>query len=289
MARASCLYCGAPLPHDPETSPPIEAIRDVPVPEEHPEAPSAPRVLIILDLLPVSAETLGKALELSPYEAELLSRRGGYHLHRILEEGLGEEEAQRLREAGLRVELLPESDARVTPLRAQGGERRRQRLELRTAEGPLTLRTADILLVVRGAITRQYQSEYRRRRVGVASLEEGFRVHFHRHSDARPVEIEATNFEFDFTATGSAHLELDTWIDSLGDEVLRDDGFKRLPPAFGVAEPETTGPLGAMESLGRQARTGDSGAKGDNVVLDNAGQFLFYSGWRAAIERRRAD
>jgi hypothetical protein len=96
--------------------------------------------------------------------------------------------------------------------------------------------------------------------VDVASPEEGFRVHFHRYSDPRPVEIDAANFEFGFTVTGSTRLEIDAWVEALAPDVPCDDGFRLLPP----------------------------GGEGESVVLDNAAQFLFYSAWRAALQRRRA-
>jgi hypothetical protein len=251
------------------------------------EESSVPRSLVVLDLGTARVETLEDALPLSAYEAELLVRRGGFHLHRILEEGRAEKEAERLRGAGLVVEMLPVSEVRTQALRALGGERRRGRLELRTEEGSLTLWRQDVLLVVRGPIARQYQPTYRRRRVDVASPEEGFRVHFHRYSDRRPVEIDAANFELGFTVTGSTRLEIDAWVEGMGQDVPCDDGFRLLPPAFGVAAPETTGPLAAAGSLSRSSRAREAGGEGESVVLDNAAQFLFYSAWRAALARRR--
>jgi hypothetical protein len=242
----------------------------------------------VLDLETARAETLEDALRLSAYEADLLARRRGYHVHRILEEGRAGEEAERLREAGLVVEMLPESEVRTQPLRALGGERRRGRLELRTEEGSLTLWRQDVLLVVRGPIARQYQPTYKRRRVDVAAPEEGFRVHFHRYSDPRPVEIDAANFEFGFTVTGSTRLEIDAWVEALAPDVPCDDGFRLLPPAFGVAGPEAKGPLAAAGSLSRTSRARETSGEGESVVLDNAAQFLFYSAWRAALQRRRA-
>jgi hypothetical protein len=251
--------------------------------------PAVPRSFVVLDLETAPVKTLEDALQLSAYEADLLARRGGYHVHRILEEGRAQEEAERLRGAGLVVETFPESEVRTQPLRALGGERRRGRLELRTEEGHLTLWRQDILLVVRGPIARQYQPTYKRRRVAVASLEEGFRVHFHRYSDPRPVEIDAANFEIGFTVTGSTRLELDAWVQGLVPDVPCDDGFRHLPPAFGVAAPEAHGPLAAAGSLSRASRDREGAGEDENVVLDNARQFLFYSAWRAALQRRRTE
>ena len=293
VARASCLYCGAELPPDRVPTPPSSPSSPTPGgPLTPPVAPeersSLPRVLIVLDLESAPAEILGEALGLAAYEAELLARRGGFHLHRILGGELAEEEAARLRAKGLAVEMLPESEVRSQPLRALGGDRGEGRLDLRTEGGALTLRREELFLIVRGPIARQYQPTYRRRRVDIASLDEGYRVHFHRRSHHRPVEIDAANFEFGFTVTGSTRLELDAWVDAIGAGVPRDDGFRRLPPAFGIAAPEPKGPLAAAATLSRTTRGREALGEGESVVLDNAAQFIFYSVWRAALERRRA-
>jgi hypothetical protein len=201
---------------------------------------------------------------------------------------VAEAEARRLRAEGLRVETVAEAETRPPPLRTLGGERGRRTLTLRTEEGPVTLRRGDLLIVVRGPIARQYQPVYRRRRVDTTSLDEGYRVHLHRRADPRPVEIDAANFEFGFAVTRSTRLELEAWVEEIAADVAEDDAFRRLPPAFGVAEPEARGPLAAASALGRGRRSEGPGGEGESVVLDNVGQFRFYSAWRAALERRRA-
>jgi hypothetical protein len=286
VARATCVYCGAGLPdmlagrHQQEG--PREPVAD------GPPVASASRLLLILDLEASPVEAMGRGLGLSSYEADLLGRRGGYHLHRILEEGPAEKEAERLRSVGVVVDTVPESEARAKPLRAIGGECGWGFLSLRTEEEPVTLRRRDLLIVVQGPIARQYQQVYKRRKIEVASLEEGFRVHFHRRADPRPVEIDGANFEFGFAVTGSTRLELETWIEVVSRDVPRDDRFRRVPPALGVAEPEAKGPLAAASALGRTSRGRHTTGEGESVVLDNGAQFAFYSGWRGAIERRRA-
>ncbi len=282
LARDRCLYCGEALPSHLVPDPPTPGSSG----SGEPEAPA--RTLLILDLEAVEPERLVSALGLATYEAALLARRGGFHLHRVLAPPLAEAEAQRLHAEGLRVETVAEAETRPPPLRALGGERGRGTLTLRTEEGPVALRRGDLLIVVRGAIARQYQPVYRRRRVDTTSLDEGYRVHLHRRADRRPVEIDAANFEFGFAVTGSTRLELEAWVEEIAGDVAEDDGFRRLPPAFGVAEPEPRGPLAAADALGRAGRGDQPGGEGDSVVLDNAGQFRFYSAWRAALERRRA-
>jgi hypothetical protein len=241
---------------------------------------------VVLDLDGVPPETLARALDQSPYEAGLVVKRGGFHLLRVLEGGSAEAEAGRLAASGLVVFLVPEAEARVRPLRALGGQRDEGALALRTGEGPVTLRRGDVRLVVRGAITREYQPASKPRRVDTARLEEGYRVHLHRRQDARAVEIDAFAFEFGVAVTGSARLELDAWVAAVAPGATVDEGFRRLPPALALAGPEPGGALGAAGSL-RLTTESRRGREEGPIVLDNVEQFRFYSGWRAAVERRR--
>ena len=282
LARATCLYCGATLP--PES---VSAARPVSAAPPVGTIDGDTRLLVILDLARVPPETLARALDLPPYEAGLLVKRGGLHLHRVLEGAAARAEAGRLGAGGLAVFLVPEAEARVRPLRAVGGERGEGVLALRTEEGPVTIRRGDVRLVVRGAITREYQPSSRRRRVDTARLEEGCRVHLHRRDDPRAVEIDAAAFEFGFAATGSARLELDAWVEAVAPGATVDDGFRRLPPALGPAGAEPGGALGAAGSLRLATRRPRGGREERPIVLDNVEQFRFYSGWRAAVERRR--
>ncbi len=292
LARPTCLYCGATLPPErASAAPPASAA----TPEGTPKGDKPPvgtmdgdeRLLVVLDLAGVPPETLARALELPPDEAGLLVKRGGLHLHRVLGGAAARAEARRLGASGLAVLLVPEAEARGRPLRAVGGARGEGVLALRTEEGPVTIRRGDVRLVVRGAITREYQPSSRRRRVDTARLEEGYRVHLHRRQDPRAVEIDAFAFEFGFAVTGSARLELDAWVEEVAPGATVDERFRRLPPALGPAGTEPRGALAAAGSL-RVASRGRRGGRDERpVVLDNVEQFRFYSGWRAAVERRR--
>jgi hypothetical protein len=165
------------------------------------------------------------------------------------------------------------------------GERRGGELWLRTTLGPVTLARGDALLVVRGAITREYQTTAERLRITTARLEEGLRVHVHRRADERALEIDALNFELGFAVSGSVRLELDAWLEAVVGDAPRDLGFRHLGPVLGPSQPEPGGALKAVGALTAGARTG----AGENrpVVLDNVAQFRFYSGCLAAVARRR--
>jgi hypothetical protein len=279
LARATCFYCGAALA-------PEDAATEASIPPPEPSPDGGRRTLVVLDVAGVDAATLARALDRPLYEAVLVARRGGYHLHRILDDVAAKEEAERLTARGLAALLVPEAEARVRPLRALGGVRGGGSLALRTEEGPAEVRRGDVLLVVRGAIAREYPPAAKRRRVDTARLDEGYRVHLHRKAEARPVEIDAAVFERGVSVTESARLEIDAWTEEVRGDAPCDDSFRRLPPALGPAEEEPKGALAAASTLGRAARGPASGREEEPAVLDNAAQFRFYSGWRAAVQRR---
>lgn len=80
LARATCLYCGATLsPESVSAARPVSAVPPVGTMD------GDTRLLVVLDLAGVPPETLARALDLPPYEAGLLVKRGGLHLNRVLE------------------------------------------------------------------------------------------------------------------------------------------------------------------------------------------------------------
>ena len=292
MARATCVYCGAPLPQPAGAA----ARPDAPATAAAP-AQAASRLLVILDLGAATEGAVASALGLSLFEAGQRRKRGGLQLHRIVEEVRAREEAQALRAAGLEVVLVPEDEARTPPLHALGGGLEAGGLRLRAREGDLLVGSEDLRLVVRGPIAREYQPSLQIRSVRTASLDGGYRIHLHRRADPRPVELDPGNFEFGFTVTGSSLLELLGWIGAVAPAVPVDDEFRRLPPELSPAAAATFGVMAATAGLSRPDRgkpdfptravLGGSGADEPPAVLDNVAQFRFYSGWRAAVERRR--
>jgi hypothetical protein len=284
VARPSCLYCGAPL------APEIVAAAAPPPPP--PASEDAGRGLVIVDLAGAAAETLGPALGLPPYEAGLLARRGGLHLHRALDANDAGAEASRLAGLGLVVLVVPEAESRTRPLRALSGRRTDAGLSLRTEEGPLDLPESEILLVVTGPIARQRQSRLEKRPAALARLDEGRRVHLHRRGEARAIEIDPDNFEARGAGRGSARLEVASWIAALSARVPHDEDFRREPPALAPSEPEPPGPLAAVAALRSRRRRGarrGGVAEEEPALLDNVAQFRFFSAWRAAVARRRAE
>jgi hypothetical protein len=302
-AGPRCLYCGETLP--PELV--AEAARaraalegewaregprargappEVSAPAPATAAASAPtaRALLVLELQGAPTEAVAAALGLSRFEAGLRVRRGGPHLHRILPTAEADAEAARLRARGLAVLEIPEDEVRrAQPLNATRGSLDGHVLVLGTPGERLRLEATDVLLIVRGAIAREYQTTADRKRLRVASLEPGYRIHVHRRADPRPVELDPAAFDFGPHAALGAQLQLDAWLDQLCPEAPRDDSFRLVIPALAPAAPAAASSADAADALARR-RGGPA-----RPVLDNLAQFRFHSAWRAAARRRRED
>jgi len=269
---ARCVYCGAEAPPGAAQAPP--------------EAPPEPshRLLVILHVEGADPRALARALGLAAAEAAHRARRGGWHLLRIAEPAAAREQATRLGEAGLAAVLVAEAEVRAAtrPEVALGGEWTGDELALRTTDGAARVDTRQLLLVVQGPITREYQTSQQVKRSRTATLEPGYRFHLHRRGQTRPLELDPGAFDFGAGGRGSSSLlQLTAWMQDLTRGVVVDDGFRRLPPELGVAQAAVAGPLAAADALGaRAAGRGDA-----PLVLDNLRQFRFYSAWRAAVEK----
>src|SRR5260221_1456683 len=296
MVRATCVYCGAALPAAAVEEAAKSAAAAAPAPPPA-EALPASRSVLVIDFDSGTEDEVAAALGISRFEAGQRQRRGGLQLLRIGEEGEAQETASTLRERGLHVVAVPEQEVRTPPLLALGGAQQGDALHLKLADGPLVLRDEDLMLLVRGPILREYQPSVQIRRFQTASLEGGYRIHLHRHGDLRPVELDPQNFEVGFTVTGSSLLELLGWLEKVAPRVQVDDSFPRITPVLGQAAPPTSGVMAATAGLQRAprssglgnwpSRTSSAPKVEPPAVLDNVAQFRFYSGWRAAVGRRR--
>jgi hypothetical protein len=280
MARASCVYCGAALSAEQVTA---AAAAAQALASEGAPPPAAAREIVVLDVRSVAAEVLTAALGVPDFEAGQRVRRGGYQLHRIADPASARQEAARLAAAGLPVRVVPEDEARAAalPLLALGGRLDEQTLELRTADGPRRVANGDVLLVVRGPISRTLEPPEKFRRVRLAGPDEGQRIHLHLHAEPRPLEIDPEDFE-----VGTAPLPLSSsmtlldWLREVAGTAPVDEGFRFLAPALGPAVPPPAGTAtGAAQALS------SSRSAPRPALFDNLAQFRFYSGWRAAVER----
>jgi hypothetical protein len=272
--RATCLYCGEPLPSElrREAEPTVAA-------EAAAAATRADRVLLVLDLAGAAADLVQGSLGLSAFEAEQRVRRGGIQFFRLAAPDEAAREAERLRSAGLCVWAIPEAEARARPRQARGGARTEGALRLVLEDGALQVSPAELMLVVRGPITREHQPQEKRRRVRTATPAPGYRVHLWRRGEASPVELDPDSFNFGPAVAVASQITLLEWVEGVRGSAPLDDEFRREPPVLSPAAPAE----GAEAMLrGTRARGRD-----EAVVLDNVEQFRFFSGWRAAVERRR--
>jgi hypothetical protein len=243
--------------------------------------------LLVVDCSSTDPATLGEALGLLRYESVLRHRRGGYALEGVLAPAVAEEEALRLRAAGLVVFLVPESLTRAEPWRATGGILETGGLRLRGASGARHVSGHDLLLVVRGPIVREYQAPFQRRKVQTVRLDDGYRFHLHLRASSEILEIDPGDFDFETRSPvfSSSRLETEHWIDSLAQGVTVDDAFRHTTPALGPGDPGAKRPLAAALSRGAAAGRPENEA----TVHDNLRQFRFYSSWRGVVERKRSN
>ena len=191
-------------------------------------------------------------------------------------------EVERLTGLGLRAIALDGSrvgEARV-PFEAQAARFGDGLLHVRDGTGSFEIRAADVVLLVKGPIRREYQVSTERRRFRLATLEQGYLFHLHLVQGLRPVELDPHAIEFDTgEAPGSSLLRVNGWIRQLSQHRPVDDGFRFFPPALGLEEPSS----GSVKLAAALAGSGDGAAQ----ILDNVGQFRFFSAWRALVGRER--
>jgi hypothetical protein len=285
MARPVCLYCGAALPAE-AVAAAVESAAGVTAAASAPPEGAPARTLLVVDCASADAATLGAALELAPYEAGQRHRRQGLALEGVLEPAAAEREAARLRAAGLVVFLVPESLARVEPWLAVAGVREKDGLRLRGAAGSRSVAAADLLLVVRGPIEREYQAPLMSRKIQTARLEGGHRLQLHLCSSPQVLELEPGDFDFGARPAifGSSLLEMNDWLEALVQGAVVDEAFRYETPALGPGT-GPGGPLAATSALSRSTTGRDKGQA--TVIHDNLRQFRFYSSWRGAVERIR--
>jgi hypothetical protein len=275
VARPRCLYCGAA----------IEAVLPARVPAASaPHPAEAARSVVLVDVSGASPAVAAEALELMAFEAEQCARRGGWQVHRLGRAEAMEIEAERVRQTGLNALVVSAAELAPaeTPLVVIGGRGLEGGLRLRAEGKTLDLRSEDILLLVVGTIHREVTDEVKKRHSRPPRPQPGLRFHFHRHADPRPFELDPDSFAFDDApgVPSSSLMEIRSWITALAPAPITDTGFRDLTPALSPAEP--TAP--ALVTALRAGPAREDAA----TILDNLGQFRFYSGWRAALARRHA-
>ena len=165
---------------------------------------------------------------------------------------------------------------------ANRAELKERDLEMRLEGRALSIPYEDILLCVRGEITRENHNE---RKLATAqganrSLSPGLLLHLYEKEASVAVEVDPESFtwpSFGHEPTRSALLNLEHFFDAVEDKtpgVLVDRGFDlELPVLSRVGDGSDLAQIfGGSRSPG-------------GVLFDNEDQFRFYARWRYRLER----
>ena len=281
-----CLYCSAPL-----APPPLPAADAEESPTLAPlPAPAADWHLIIL--IPSGppddgmVESLADVFGVSRYDARLSLTSARPRVFRRMEGDLfARGLSERLKTSRIPHYVVSEQSILTLPVsRAQSAELNQRELEVSLEGRTLSIPYEDILLFVRGEITRENHNE---RKLATAkganrSLSPGLLLHLYSKEASVAVEIDPESFawpNFDHEPTRSALLNLEHFLDAVEDKtpvVVVDRGFDLETPVLSRAG---DGSDLAQILSGRGAPGG--------VLFDNEDQFRFYARWRYRLERHQ--
>jgi hypothetical protein len=282
-ALPHCLYCGAALPERP--APPVET----------PDAEADTGAMLVVIDTTAGERALVAALGLSAAEAGVRCRRGRYQLYRILPGDEAEFEAQSLGHHGIASLLLPEIEVRRAsrPLVARGGDPQAGLFWLESRSQTARVEPGEALALLWGSIRREQPRQYtgpmrdQRRAAGGSVQEEDF-YHVHRRSDARPLEITPSAFEFSGAqgALESSVLRVQRALETLAPGMAIDRSFAAEAPALGVSAGPAAGGVTAFGDALRSQPSVRAQNRPSGAPLDNLAQFRFYSAWRGLLARR---
>jgi hypothetical protein len=289
-SAAKCLYCVSPLE-------PLGELAE----KAAPAAPPAEHGRYLLILLPGNGpqeegiREFSRIAEVSPYEARLSLSSPRPRLFRWLD---SEAEARRMSSelSSVRIPHYVVSESTVLSLPvacAKGLEFQDRHLEIRIEGQPgpspapsnLTVPVSDVLLLIRGEITRERHDE---RRLGTTRsvsrrLTPGLRLHLYPREAAIGIEIDPESFDFQALGSdrsASALLNLDRLLARLVDRTPGaelDRGFDQEPAIVARS---------GRPDLGDALAESKRGSEG--VLYDNEGQFRFYARWRYRVARHAA-
>jgi hypothetical protein len=284
-----CLYCVAPLSQR----------EDAPAGGESAAPTPADRDRHLMIVLPGDGpheegiQAFSRIAGVSPYDARLSLSTPRPRLFRWLE---SEAEARRMSQelASARIPHYVVSESSVISLpvaRAKSLDFQERHLEVRidpapsSAPGNLTVPFSDVLLLVRGEITRERHDEKRVGTTRSASrrLTPGLRLHLYQREASVAIEIDPEGFDFQALGTersAAALLNLERLVSRLVDRTAGaalDRGFDH--------EPAVVARSVALD-LGDALSDAKRGAGG--MLYDNEAQFRFYARWRYRIARHTA-
>lgn len=278
-----CLYCSEPL-----GSPPLPAAYA----DESSTLALAPasaadwHLIILIPSGPpddAMVETLADVAGVSRYDARLsLTSTRPRVFCRMEGDRFARGLSEQLKATRIPHYVVSEKSILALPVsRAHRGELKEHVLELSLDGRALSIPYEDILLCVRGEITRENHNE---RKLATAkganrSLSPGLLLHLYSRQASVAVEVDSESFTWPSSGhepTRSALLDLEHFLDAVEDKtpgVLVDRGFDLELPVLSRA--------GDTSDLAHILSAGSPGG----VLFDNEDQFRFYARWRYRLER----
>jgi len=229
-------------------------------------------------------ESLSDVAGVSRYDARLsLSSTRARILRRVESDFFARGLSEQLRASRIPHYVVSEKSVLALPVsRAQRGELRERTLELSVEGATLSIPYEDMVLCVRGEITRENHNE---RKLATAeganrSLSPGLLLHLYSKEASVAVEVDSESFTWPSSShepTRSALLELEHFLDSIEGRApgaLVDRGFDHELPVLSRAG----------DNSDWAHMLSSSGSPG-GVLFDNEQQFRFYARWRYRLER----
>jgi hypothetical protein len=300
MARANCVYCGAPLAEEIIEEAALAARRVQKtqslahlqtVAQGQGREPQTRRYVII-DTSAAGAEAIASACSVSVWEARQWQAACVFRLVRVSAEPADGPLERRLKDQGLSFFVVPEDDvarSRIPVLLesidlSKVPARCSLRPDPEAAPVGRDLPESELALIVSAPIKREKVKDSPSPKKAVDTrLEDAWVVHLHLRSEARPWEIDPRRTGYERAGLASAHMSTMELVRRLSASVPHDETFKNMVPALSPG----IDPVGDLAALKAPTRT--AGKPPRRLVLDNLAQFREYSAWRGAIERARRE
>lgn len=277
-----CLYCTEPFGAEDEVE--LSSTPPIPTSERH--------LIILAPQRDGTAESkigsVSEVLGLTLYDARLALSTNRYRLLRKVEDREEAEEiSRRLEQVGVDHVELAEGDIDALPIRSIEWLRfRSDHMEMHLAgEGAAAMSYQEVLLLVRGEITRARHSERRMATPRGASqpLTPGLRVVLFEKTSKFAAELDAEQFDWsamEEQQSSSTPMNFKRLID----EILQRSTGARLDRGFDL-EPVVLSRSGLESGVDALL---DSSKTREGVVYDNGAQFRFYARWRYLVAREAA-
>ena len=290
MARATCMYCGAPLDVNVVAEAATAAQRVLEAKSLlHLEATTQNRSLAaerwyrIVETRSARAESLAAAFGVSLWDARQWQATSFYRLIGVNADSDPGRSGAPLEIEGVRIHHVSERRvaARRRPVAVESIDAEALSFSLREdSAAPAVwqqLRRENLALIVTGPIQREkIREQASPKKAADSRREESWLVHLHLRDDERPWEIDPGRTAFEGPGFASANMRTRDLVQKLSVSAPCDDAFKTTVPALSPGEDP-------IADLRRPKGEGKGEKEGRLLVLDNVTQFREYSAWRSTL------